>query len=115
MNYDVLEESRNAVASLEDNAWTNHKDEYIKTKGAIEEFNDRIDYEEYKLNITNNQEDIDSAQDELTRIIDEILQFNDDFNASLMTIDTDANLMEVKSEPIDTAAIDAFLSNVENN
>ena len=79
--YDVFEESKNAVLNLEDNAWTNHRDEYIKTKGQVEDFKDRIKYEQIKLHEATTEEERNISQDELTKIIDEILSVNDSFNS----------------------------------
>ena len=84
MNYDVLEEAKNAVNNLEQNAWENHKEEYVNSKANIEDFRDRIKVEEINIKEATTQEEIDKAQSELTKIIDEIIKFNDDFNASLI-------------------------------
>lgn len=120
MNYDVLDESKNAINNLEENAFENHKEDYVATKAAADEFNDRRDYEELVIKEANSQEEIDHAQDELTKIIDDVIEFNDSFNSSIMPVDDTNPLMEVE-EPtveeeqpseIDTTALDTFLNNV---
>ena len=114
--YDVFEESKNAVLNLEDNAWANHKDEYIQTKGQVENFKDRIKYEQIKLHEATTEEERNISQDELTKIIDEILSVNDNFNSSLMEVDNVNPLLEVNDDDfkLDTQAIDAFLANSED-
>ena len=89
MEYDVLEESRHAVHNLEQNAWSNHREQYVATKAKCDEFSDQIDVQELKLKEAKSQEEIDGIQDELTRIIDDILSVNDGFSSSLITVDTD--------------------------
>ncbi len=83
-NYDVLEESRNAVRNLEDNAWVNHRDKYIQTKAATEDFNDQIDFQELNIKTAATKEDIEAAQDELTKIINDIEDFDVSFNSDMI-------------------------------
>lgn len=113
MNYDVLEESKHAINNLEQNAWNNHKEEYVNAKGAIEEFKDRIDAEEYNISQATTEEEVNLAQEELTKIIDDILKFNDDFNSSMITIDTNNEVMDPSNNfEINNQAIDEFLTNM---
>ena len=114
MNYDVLEESKHAVENLEQNAWVNHREEYVNAKSAAEDFKDRIDAEEDVIKNATTEEEVAIAQDELTKIIDDILKFNDEFNSSLLTIDTNNDLMDPEDAfSLDTKALDSFLSNME--
>ena len=114
--YDVFEESKNAVLNLEDNAWTNHREEYIKIKGQVEDFKDRIKYEQIKLHEATTEEERNISQDELTKIIDEILSVNDSFNSSLIEVDNVNPLLEINDDDfkLDTQAVDAFLANLED-
>lgn len=113
MNYDVLEESKHAIKNLEQNAWKNHKEEYVNAKGAIEEFQDRIDTEEYNISKATTEEEVSIAQEELTKIIDDILKFNDDFNSSMITIDTNNEVLDPSDNfEINPQAIDEFLANM---
>lgn len=83
-NYDVLEESRNAVKNLEENAWANHRDKYIQTKAATEDFNGQIDFQELNIKTAATKEDIEAAQDELTKIINDIEDFDVSFNSDMI-------------------------------
>lgn len=114
MNYDVLEESMNSINNLEDNAWANHKEEYINVKGKVEELKDQREAEELAIKEATTKEEVDNAQDELTKIIDETQTINDDFNASLMEVDDTNPMMSVTEDTfqIDTAAINSFLNNM---
>ena len=114
MNYDVLEESKHAVENLEQNAWENHKEEYVNAKSAADDFRDRIDAEEYAIKNATTDKDVEIAQEELTKIIDDILKFNDEFNSSLITVNTDTELMNPDDAfQLDTKALDSFLANME--
>ena len=102
MDYNVLDEAKHALHDLEQNAWKNHKGQYIETLGKIEEFNDRIELQEDRLNNVQTMDEYNDIQDQLTNIINDILRVNDEFNASLMVVD------EVKApiEPEDVFTID---------
>ena len=130
MNYDVLEESRHAIKNLEENAFVNHKEQYTDTLAEIEAFNERIDAQELKIKEAKDQATIDEAQQELTNIIDDIIEFNDNFNTSMIPVDDTNPLMvqeekkieeDIIDEPpiedatipnLDTEAIDQFLNNI---
>lgn len=108
MNYDVLEESKNAIENLEDNAWVNHKENYVEVKGAVESFKDEINTQEQNLRQAVTTDDIKVAQDELTRIINDVQDFNRKFNTSILPVeetnklpaDPDDVLSEIKlNEP----------------
>ena len=93
MEYNVLEESRNAAHNLLQNAWTNHRDQYIAVKNAVDEFNDQIDVQELKINEAKTEEEFKEAQEELTKIIDKILEINESFNSSMVPVDDDNPIM----------------------
>ena len=129
MNYDVLEESNNAINNIEENAFVNHKEEYINVKGKADELRDQREAEELAIKEASSQQDVDNAQAELTKIIDDAQEINDSFNTSIMEVDTTNPLMEVEEKndvtpeapkeealettmQIDTSAIDAFLNNM---
>ena len=114
MNYDVLEESRHAVDNLIENAWSNHKEEYINTLTDVEDINERIDNQELKIKEANDDmQAISEAQDELTKIIDDIIEFNDDFNSSMIEVDDDNPIVDPDNQfQLDTSAIDTFLNNI---
>ena len=103
--YDVLDEAKNAVRNVEENAWWNHREEYPNAKSAVENFKDRIAAEELYIKEAKSQEQMDEAQRELTRIIDEIIQFNDYFNASMIPSD---------DKVLDPSAIDNSLNDFLN-
>ena len=114
MNYDVLEESRHAVDNLVENAWANHKEEYINTLTDVEDINERIDNQELKIKEANDDmQAISEAQDELTKIIDDIIEFNDGFNSSIIEVDDDNPIVDPDNQfQLDTSAIDTFLNNI---
>ena len=113
MNYDVLEESRHAVENLENNAFANHKEDYIKIKDQSDMFNEQIDYQELRMKENNDPETFTSAQEELTKIIDNIIELNDGFNSSLIEVDDTNPIMDPTDQfQLDTAAIDEFLNNI---
>ena len=113
MEYNVLDEARNALNNLEQNAWENHKDGYTETKAAVENFRDRIDAQELALKEVSNQEEYAEAQKELTKIIDEIIEFNENFNATLVpTNDATEVVNPDDTFKIDDATVNEFLNNM---
>lgn len=114
MEYNVLDEARNALRNLEDNAWNNHRNEYPNAKGAVENFKDRIDAEELAIKEAKSQEEFDEAQAELTKIIDEIIKFNDYFNASLIPTNENKDVVNPDDTfKIDDNTINEFLNKME--
>lgn len=114
MNYNVLDESRHALDSLEENAFVNHKDKYVETKAFVENKKDEIDYQELKMNENTDDQTYQKAQEELTKIIDDILEFNDNFNASMVEVDDTNPILDPTDQfTLEPSAIDEFLNNIE--
>ena len=113
MEYNVLDEARNALNNLEQNAWENHKGEYVNTKAAVEDFKIRIDSQEYAIKEAKSQEEYDEAQRELTKIIDEMIKFNEDFNATLVpTNETKEVINPEETFMINENEVNEFLNNI---
>jgi len=124
MNYDVLEESKNALNNLENTAWENHDETYIQTKAAIEEFKEQIEDIELQLKEATTQEEKDEAQKELTAIINDIQDFKESFKSELQVVDDKETLpaepedvkkdIQEEKKDLDTKAIDDFINSLNN-
>ena len=113
MEYNVLDEAKNALNNLEQNAWENHKEEYINAKAVVENFRDKIEANEYLLNKATSQEEYDKIQAELTKIINEIIEFNENFNATLVpTNETKEVVNPDDTFKIDDTTVNEFLNNM---
>ena len=114
MEYNVLDEAKNMLKNIEENAWVNHKNEYPNAKGAVDNFRDRIEAEELKINEATSQKEFDEAQKELTKIIDDMIQFNDYFNASLIPTNETKDMVSADDTfKIDTETVNEFLNRMD--
>ena len=87
MNYDVLEESNNAINNLQEKAWANHREKYVEAKAYGDALRQERESIAYNIKHATSEEDIKQAQDELTKIINDCQDFIDNFSASLAPVE----------------------------